>query len=105
MNRSKAICSAFLLAPALAFVSAQAHAEFKCDSPTFRMDRVACEKANESPQALRQYIQRMRAIDSLYFADYVNEAQARAWASMAPLRSTDKATVQAASRLQQEPGA
>ena len=105
MNRTKAICSTLLLVPAFALVSAQAHAEFKCDSPPSRIDRVACEKASKSPQALRQHIQRMRAIDSLYFPDYVNDAQAQAWAAKAPARSTGQATVQTANRVQEEPGA
>ena len=78
MNRFKAIGSTLLFVPALAFVSTQARAEFKCDAPS-GFDRVACEKAKESPQALRQYIQRIRVIESLYFPDYVSEAQARAW--------------------------
>ncbi len=104
MNRTKATCSTFLLVPALALVSAQARAEFKCDAPPLRIDRVACEKASESPQALRLYIQRLRAIDSLYFPDYVNDAQAQAWAAKAPARRTE-ATVQTANRVQEEPGA
>ena len=60
MNRFKAIGSAFLFVPALAFVSTQARAEFKCDEPQVTFDRAACEKAKESPDALRQYIQRIR---------------------------------------------
>ncbi len=98
MNRLKAIgCSLFLF-PSLALVSAQAHAEFKCDEPGSRIDRVACEKAKESPSALRQYIQRVRIIESLQFSDYVNEAQARAWAHNDSARSpVKKAPVQAAS--------
>lgn len=80
MNRFKAIGSAFfLLVPALALVSTQARAEFKCHSPPERFDRVACEKAKEGPQALRRYIERIRMIESLEFSDYVSEAQARAW--------------------------
>lgn len=80
MNRLKAIgCSLFLL-PSLALVSAPARAEFKCDAPSMNVDRAACEKAKESPDALRQYIQRVRGINSLQFSDYVSEAQARAWA-------------------------
>lgn len=98
MNRLKAIgCSLFLL-PSLALVSAQAHAEFKCDEPGARIDRVACEKAKESPSALRQYIQRIRMIESLQFSDYVNDEQARAWAQNESTRApVKKAPVQAAS--------
>lgn len=105
MNRFKAIGSAFLLVPALALVSTQARAEFKCDAPS-GFDRVACEKAKESPQALRQYIQRMRGIESLYFPDYVSEAQARAWLQADSDRAaTKKASVQSAEFLPENPGA
>ena len=80
MNRFKAIGSALLLVPALALLSTPARAEFKCNSPTVTFDRVACEKAKEGPDALRQYIQRIQGITNLQFSDYVNEARAAAWA-------------------------
>ena len=106
MNRFKAIGSALLFVPAFALVSTQARAEFKCDSPQVRLDRVACEKAKESPSALRQYIQRVRMIDSLHFADYVDEAQAAAWAQGETNRRTvTKAPVQSAKFVQENPGA
>ncbi len=63
MNRFKAIGSTLVLVPALALLSTQARAEFKCDSPSRHFDRVACEKAKESPSALRLYIQRIQMID------------------------------------------
>ncbi|MGZ8993626.1 MAG: hypothetical protein ACXW16_06380 [Burkholderiaceae bacterium] len=98
MNRLKAIGCSLLLLPSLALVTGQAHAEFKCNEPGGRLDRVACEKAKESPSALRQYIQRVRIIESLQFSDYVNEAQARAWAQNDSNRTpVKKAPVQAAS--------
>lgn len=106
MNRFKAIGSAFLLVPALALVSTQARAEFKCDSPSGHFDRVACEKAKDSPSALRQYIQRIRMIDNLYFYDYVNDAQAAAWAQNESDRApTKKASVHSARFVQENPGA
>lgn len=106
MNRLKAICSALFLFPALVFVSTQARAEYKCDAPSMRIDRAACEKAVESPQALRHYIQRMRPIDSLQFSDYVNEAQARAWAvNQSNLVPTRKVAVQAAAPAPEHSGA
>ncbi len=105
MNRFKAISSALLFVPALAVVSTQARAEFKCESPT-GFNRVACEKAKDSPQALRQYIQRMRAIDNMYFPDYVDDAQARAWAQSDETRApAKKAGVQTATFVQENPGA
>lgn len=106
MNRIKAIGSAFLLIPALTLVSAQARAEFKCGSPTVGIERAACEKAKEGPSALRQYIQRIRGIESLYFPDYVNEAQAAAWAQNDSTRAPAKeAPVQSAKFVQENPGA
>ena len=90
MNRFKAIGSAFLLVPALALVSAQARAEYKCNQPQVTFDRAACEKAKESPDALRQYIQRIRGIVSLQFSDYVDKAQEQAWALDASNRAPAK---------------
>jgi hypothetical protein len=105
MNRFKAIGSSLLLVPALALVSVQAHAEFKCDAPV-HLDRAACEKAKESPDALRRYIQRIRVIDSLQFSDYVNEERARAWAQDESNRTpAKKAPVQSAKFVQENPGA
>ena len=106
MNRFRAIGSTLLLVPALALVSAQARAEFKCDSPTARVDRVACEKAKESPSALRRYIERMRIIESLDFSDYVNDAQQAAWAQNESNRAaTKKASAHSAEFVQENPGA
>ena len=106
MNRFKAIGSTLLLVPALTLASAQARAEFKCDTPTVRLDRAACEKAKEGPQALRQYIQRIRVIESLEFSDYVNDAQERSWAQADPRRApTKKASAQSARFVQENPGA
>ena len=105
MNRLKAIGSSLLLVPALTLVSAQARAEFKCDTPSVHFDRVACEKAKESPQALRRYIERIRSIESLQFSDYVNEAQARTWAQNEPKRAPKKAPVQSAVGLPEYTGA
>lgn len=106
MKRFNTICSTLLLVPALALASAQARAEFKCDTPQSRIDRVACEKAVEGPIELRQYIARMRGIHSMHFPDYVNEAQALAWAQSGASRSaTKKVSVQTAQQLTEEPGA
>lgn len=104
MNRFKALGSALLFVPALALVSTQARAEFKCGTPQTPFDRTACEKAAEGPDALRQYVQRMQVITNLYFFDYVNEAQAVAWAQNGASRPA-KATVQTATVLQAAPGA
>ena len=104
MNCLKTLTTAFLLVPALALSATQARAEFKCSEPQTALDRGACEKAAEGPVALRQYIQRIRVIDSLYFFDYVNEAQAVAWASDAS-RAPGKSPVQTATAVEHPVGA
>ncbi len=106
MNRFKTIGSALLLVPAMALVSTQARAEFKCDAPATHIDRAACAKASESPHALRQYVQRLRSIESLQFSDYVNDAQAQRWAQNEPTRvPAKKAAVQTAVGLPEYTGA
>jgi uncharacterized protein YecT (DUF1311 family) len=106
MNRLKAIGSAFLMVPALALVSTQARAEYKCNEPQTTFDRTACEKAKQSPDALRQYIQLTRGIHSLQFSDYVSEAQARAWLQAESDRTAaKKAPVQSAEFWPENPGA
>lgn len=59
--------------------AATAHAEYRCDPAPTWIDRRACEAAEESPQALRQYVQRMRWFTNLQFSDYVNENTAQGW--------------------------
>lgn len=70
-----------LLLPVLMLVGLEARAEYRCDSPSTSIDARACEKAAEGPAALRQFIQRMRVIESLDFNDYVDEARLIAWAN------------------------
>jgi hypothetical protein len=53
---------------------AGAQATPRCDNPTFPVDRVACAKAKESPEALRRFIERTQSIHMLYFWDYMSEA-------------------------------
>ena len=106
MTRFKKIGSAFLLVPALALLSAQARAEYKCDSPPVTFDRTACEKAKKGPDALRQYIQRIQVISNLQFSDYVNEARAAEWAQNDASRTeARRAPVHSARFEQENPGA
>ena len=86
MNRSKLICSALLVGPALVLASAQARAEFRCHAPQTHIDRAACAKAAEGPDSLRRYVQRMQPIVNLSFDEYVDEARAREWAASKPAR-------------------
>ena len=74
MNKSKAtnLCSCALLAGALVFCTSAARAEYRCDAPKSHFDRIACEKAKQSPTALRQFIHRIRTLENLYYNDYIN---------------------------------
>ena len=67
-----------VLAAALV-VANVARAEYVCDHPPRDIDYAACKKAAEGPEALRQFIQRMRSVETLYFYDYVNEARLEEW--------------------------
>ena len=77
MNRFKAIGSALTSGSRSDAGVDASSCRIQMRFATAGFDRVACEKAKEGPSALRQYIQRIRVIESLYFSDYVNEAQAR----------------------------
>ena len=54
-----------------AFAPTSALAEYKCDNPTRMIDKRACEKAAEGPDALRHFISRTRMIWQLYIWDYI----------------------------------
>ena len=78
-----------------------AQAEFRCAQPESRIDRNACVAAGQGPTELRHYVWRMRTIQSLRFADYVDDATARAWddarirtAASADSKSTAVATAE-----------
>ncbi len=77
-QRSTALCSTALLLGAALFVNV-ARAEYRCDPPRGYLDRQACEKAKQGPDALRWYIWRIRMIENLYFYDYVNDQRLLAW--------------------------
>jgi hypothetical protein len=66
-----ALAVAGLAASTLA--ASNALAASRCDAPQLRVDRIACAKAAEGPDALRQFVHRTRMIYSLYFWDYMSE--------------------------------
>ena len=70
---------AFAILLAGCAVASTADARYLCRDPQTRLDQRACAAAEEGPQALRRFIDRMRPIESLYFYDYVNEARLLAW--------------------------
>ncbi|HTT11251.1 MAG TPA: hypothetical protein VMG60_10215 [Burkholderiaceae bacterium] len=71
-----------VLAGAALCAASAARAEYRCDPPPREIDRVACLKAAEGPEALREYIRKMRDVETLYFYDYVNEERLVAWRKM-----------------------
>jgi hypothetical protein len=76
MNRTR--LSAWSSAAALVLGSLAATAAVaatRCESPNLPGERMACAKAKESPDALRMFIYRTRAIYSLYFWDYMSEGE------------------------------
>jgi hypothetical protein len=58
------------LLAATAFVPLSALAEYKCDNPTHQIDKRACAKAAEGPDALRRFVERTRMIWQLDIWDY-----------------------------------
>ena len=76
MNAKTLRLSASLL---VLLAASSVHAEYRCEPARTRIDRRACEAAQQGPEALRQYVQRMRPIESLDMNDYVNEATLLAW--------------------------
>ena len=53
--------------------------EYRCTQPQTSIDQRACDAAAQGPVALRRFIQRMQAIESLSFSDYMTDAQLLAW--------------------------
>lgn len=56
------------------FATTAAVATPRCEPPNLPGERMACEKARESPESLRRFIERTQSIYSLYFWDYMSEA-------------------------------
>jgi hypothetical protein len=76
-TRSTRISAAVLIAVAF---SASANAEFRCASAQNWPDRAACEAADQSPEALRRFVENMNTLRiNLRFADYVDLKTAQRW--------------------------
>lgn len=80
MTTTASRVAAVVLLSAAGIGSSQA--EYRCDPPPTRIDRMACQAAAEGPQALRQYVQRMRWLTTIQFSDYVNQRTIDAWEAM-----------------------
>lgn len=76
--RATFLCHIALLA-ATSVVAGSVNAEYRCNSAARLADKGACAAAKKGPDALRQYVQRMRDIQQLYFPDYVNKETLIAW--------------------------
>ena len=76
--RATFFCHVVLLATA-SVVAGSANAEYRCNSQAMPADKGACAAAQQGPAALRQYVERMRAVQPLYFFDYVNRETLAAW--------------------------
>jgi hypothetical protein len=74
-----AIRQSFTAVVAALAIAGSAHAAYLCDDPPSPVDQRACAAAEQGPEALRRFIQRIRPVHNLYFDDYVNEARLLAW--------------------------
>jgi hypothetical protein len=86
------------------YLSPVATATPRCEKPSNSVDRIACAKAKESPEALRRYIAKTSSIHQLEFSDYMSDAEleqhrARIWARPKP-QSTPVEQVQKAADRQ-----
>jgi hypothetical protein len=58
---------------AAALFATAAGAEYRCAPPPTRIDRLACEAAQQGPEALSRFIHRMRVVENLNVPDDVNK--------------------------------
>lgn len=72
---------------AASFAPAGVLAQHKCDNPTMEIDRRACAKAAEGPDALRNFVTRTRMIWHLDVQDYIRQEEPSATTSAAAKQS------------------
>ena len=91
------ISAALILA---AGFTASAQAEYRCDAPPSWVDRNACQAAEQSPTALRRYVQTMNTLRiNVSFYDYVNAQTAKAWDAQRRQAALQKDTVEASQKV------
>jgi len=86
---------------AAAAFAAAANAEYRCNPPMTVNDRMACEAAQQGPEALRRFVSRWdQQMANLYFADYVDDQTLRNWEAkrMAAQKPAKEAEQQLASK-------
>lgn len=74
MNRIRSSAWSAATALVLGVATTAAVATPRCEPPNLPGERMACEKAKESPESLRRFIERTQSVYSLYFWDYMSEA-------------------------------
>jgi hypothetical protein len=85
------------LSTALLFtaVCAGANAEYRCAPAPNWMDRDACKAAEQGPDALRRFVQRMSSIRiNLQFSDYVDARTAQGWGAKPRQTAERKDTIE-----------
>ena len=93
-TRLAQISTGLLFATALV---ASANAEYRCAPAKSSLDRGACEAAEQGPDALRRYVQRMdKQMENLRFADYVDANTERAWEAKAAIAKQSNDAVKVA---------
>lgn len=80
---------------AASFAPAGVLAQHKCDNPTMEIDKRACAKAAEGPDALRNFVTRTRMIWHLDMQDYVRQEEPSATISVAAKQSSREVKVPA----------
>ena len=77
-------------------------AEHKCDNPGSTIDRRACAKAAEGPDALRNFVARTQTIWGLYYWDYARRDEERPApsAAMKPAAPVDAASKSATATIE-----
>lgn len=82
---------------------AVANAEYRCNPPQTVNDRLACEAAQQGPEALRRFVTRWdQQMANLYFADYVDDQTMKNWEAKrmaAAQKSKDETAPQVASNV------
>jgi hypothetical protein len=74
MNRIRLSAWSAAAALVLGVATTASVAAPRCEPPNLPGERMACEKAKESPESLRRFIERTQSVYSLYFWDYMSEA-------------------------------
>ncbi len=84
------IVRAATLVAANALLASSGFAATRCAAPADHVDRAACAKAKESPDALRHYVERTQALYQLYFWDYITPEDVDRYHAQSSVRASDR---------------